>query len=133
MKEFTPPQLFLLYAPLLILLAFLLACGPADSTPDSDRAALVALYNATDGPNWSNNRYWLSDVPIDDWHGVATDAAGRVTGLRLNDNQLSGEIPTELGNLSNLEWLSLRGNRITGCLPRDLLGNFPLWHDWEWC
>ena len=28
-----------------------------------DRAALVALYNATDGSNWGNDANWLSDEP----------------------------------------------------------------------
>ena len=37
-----------------------------DETPrtpitDPDRAALVALYEATDGANWKNNTHWLSD------------------------------------------------------------------------
>ena len=30
----------------------------------SDRDALVAFYNATDAPNWTNNANWLSDKPI---------------------------------------------------------------------
>ena len=43
-----------------------------------DRQALVALYNATDGENWANNENWLSEEPLDDWHGV-TVSDGRVT------------------------------------------------------
>ena len=34
-----------------------------------DRAGLVALYEATDGPNWINNEGWLSDAPLDEWYG----------------------------------------------------------------
>ena len=56
----------------------------------TDREALVALYNATDGPNWDSSGNWLSDVPIGEWFGVTTDDNGRVTELRLGDNQLSG-------------------------------------------
>ena len=33
----------------------------AQTNPSTDRAALVALYNATDGDNWANNTNWLSD------------------------------------------------------------------------
>ena len=29
-----------------------------------DRAALVALYEATGGPNWRNNTNWLTDAPM---------------------------------------------------------------------
>ena len=69
----------------------------------TDRAALVALYNATDGANWLNNGNWLSNAPMGEWHGVTTDSDGRVTHLNLRHNQLTGEIPEELGNLTNLE------------------------------
>ena len=33
------------------------------------------------------------------------------------DNQLSGQIPQELGNLPNLLYLGLSGNRLSGCVP----------------
>ena len=80
----------------------------AQSTQSSiDRDALVALYNATDGANWTDNTNWLSDEPLGDWHGVTTDDQGRVTELDFRGNQLSGTIPPELGNLSSLTELSL--------------------------
>ena len=83
------------------------------STTGTDRAALVALYNATDGPNWTNDTNWLTDEPLGAWHGVFTDASGRVTGLRLYENGLSGSIPSEMSNLTSLEELILWGNTIT--------------------
>ena len=57
----------------------------------SDRARLVALYNATDGSNWANNTNWLSDRPLGEWHGITTDANGRVTELNLPDKPVVGE------------------------------------------
>ena len=66
------------------------------------RAALVALYNATEGGSWTTRTNWLSGRPLDEWHGVTTDSDGRVTALELSGNQLTGEIPPELGGLSNL-------------------------------
>ena len=83
----------------------------------SDRAALVALYNATGGASWSTSTNWLSDRPLDEWHGVTTNSVGRVTLLLLSDNELTGPIPAELGDLSNLEWLWLSGNELTGPIP----------------
>ncbi len=92
------------------------------SVTNSDRDVLVAFYNATDGPNWVDNTNWLTDAPLDDWHGVRTDAAGRVSVLSLRRNQLTGEIPAELGDLANLEYLYLDGNQLTGQIPAELGG-----------
>ena len=87
---------------------------------DSDRAVLVALYNAKDGANWPYNRNWLSNAPMWQWHGVTTDGDGRVTKLYLYSNQLTGEIPAELGSLTNLEVLDLPYNQLTGEIPAEL-------------
>lgn len=60
-----------------------------------DRAPLVALYNATDGPNWIGNDNWLSDKPLALWHGVTTDASGRVAWILLDSQRARGTIPPE--------------------------------------
>ena len=85
-----------------------------------DRAALVALYNATDGANWANNTSWLSDDALRDWYGVSTDSDDRVLTLSLYTNQLTGTIPPELGDLSELDTLYLDGNALTGSIPAEL-------------
>lgn len=58
-----------------------------------DRDALVALYNATGGADWTHNDNWLSDEPLDEWYGVVVNGAGRVTGLHLRKNGLEGALP----------------------------------------
>jgi len=96
---------------------------PPTSTPTgdatSDRAVLVALYNAVDAPGWVFEN-WLSDAPLGEWEGVTTDANGRVTGLDLGVFLLDGEIPPELGRLSSLEVLNLWGNGFSGRIPSEL-------------
>ena len=94
------------------------SCAQADSS--EDRAVLVQLHSATDGANWTNNAKWLSGDLTREWYGVTNDANGRVNGLFLRDNQLSGEIPAGLGSLANLTSLSLSVNRLTGTIPADL-------------
>ena len=85
----------------------------ASGSPKTEREALVALYNATGGENWEDSENWLSDFPLGGWEGVTTNN-GRVTKLDLGHNALSGEIPAELGSLSNLTRLGLRNNDLSG-------------------
>ena len=40
--------------------------------------------------------------------------------LKLNDNQLTGEIPSEIGNLYNLDVLFLDNNQLSGIIPNDI-------------
>lgn len=96
------------------------ACASSSPVGDADRAALVALYNATGGPEWVNNKNWSTDAPIWGWHGVTTDSNGRVTGLQLESNRLIGVIPPELGSLTELAHLELGENHLTGDIPPEL-------------
>jgi hypothetical protein len=87
---------------------------------EQDSLALVAFYNAMDGPNWDDNTGWFNG-PINTWTGI-TLTNDRVTEVLLFNNNLSGEIPTIIGQLSELKILSLYLNSISGELP-DVLGN----------
>ena len=90
------------------------------TSSETDREALIVLYDATGGPDWSYSDHWLSDMPISEWEGVTTDGNGRVTELDLSYNQLSGEIPPDLGNLANLTELRLIDNQLSGEIPTEL-------------
>ena len=96
--------------------------APDLSSVETDREALVAFYNATDGDNWTNNTNWLSDKALGEWSGVTTDSEGRVTDLDLDFRDLRGEIPPELGNLMNLMVLELQDNKLSGEIPPELGG-----------
>ncbi len=85
-----------------------------------ERAILIALYDATDGANWRNNTNWKTDKPLSEWYGVETNDTGRVTGLRLHRNRLSGSLPSELGQLTNLKKLWLSYNDLSGQIPVEL-------------
>ena len=93
---------------------------PPPPPPPPQREALEALYDATDGPNWTHSTNWKTPAPLDDWYGVDTDADGNVTGLTLGNKALSGPLPAELGRLSQLEVLYLHSNALSGPLPAEL-------------
>ena len=86
----------------------------------TDREALVALYNATDGSNWERRDNWLTDAELAEWYGVVTNSQGQVRWLTLSDNGLKGPIVPELGSLSALEFLGLGENELTGEVPAEL-------------
>ena len=93
-----------------------------------DRAALIALYKATDGPNWTNSTNWLKppqeDVvfsvqELDAWYGV-TAFDGRVRAVELPLNNLQGVLPPELGYLTAVDRFQLPENRLQGAIPEEL-------------
>jgi hypothetical protein len=112
------------------LLFFLSSSLPIQAAiPASERAALIALYNATNGDNWSDNSGWKTPPLHSDgfampgtennWSGIST-SGNAVISIRLSLNQLNGSIPSELGNLGNLEVLYLYSNQLIGSIPPEL-------------
>ena len=89
----------------------------ASAAPQSDHEVLEAFYDATGGAGWTNSINWKTLAPLDEWYGVTTDNAGRVTGLYLRLNGLVGPIPPALGSLPKLQALNLEENALTGPIP----------------
>jgi Ran GTPase-activating protein (RanGAP) involved in mRNA processing and transport len=110
-----------IHAAIFFLLIGLTMSGTAYSqVPQIERDALVALYNSTDGANWKTKTGWLGAAGTEcDWYGV-TCSSGSVSRIDLSDNSLSGSIPAELGNLTNLTYLNLSTNSLTGSIPAEL-------------
>ena len=88
--------------------------------PLTEREALEWVYRRTGGPGWGERTGWLTDAPLADWYGVNTDESGRVVGLSLARNGLSGAIPVELGELSALTDLYLGRNQFEGAIPAEI-------------
>lgn len=100
--------------------------------PASERAALIALYNSTNGDSWDTNTNWKDNNNEPDgfskigtegtWHGI-TVSNNHVTKIQLAYESLSGTLPAELGNLGNLEVLDLKNNYYLGGTIPPELGN----------
>ncbi|NOR86743.1 MAG: hypothetical protein GQ527_03950, partial [Bacteroidales bacterium] len=87
---------------------------------DPEKAALIALYNATDGDNWIDNTNWNSETPLGEWYGVTTDIDGHVTELNMTNNNLSGTLPSAIGDLTYLSTIRLDGHQLIGEIPVEL-------------
>jgi Leucine-rich repeat (LRR) protein len=92
-----------------------------------DSLALVALYNATGGTNWTRNDNWLTGS-VSSWFGITTDSCN-VTEVKLviNDtmglwegNNLQGVLPPVIGDLTHLTQLVLHTNQLSGSIPAEI-------------
>ena len=95
---------------------------------EGDSLALVAFYNSTGGPiTWTRRRGWLQ-APVSDWHGISLDSSGRVIVIELDDNELSGTLPSEIGQLTHLEHLDIGSDWPFGAGDRNygVTGNIPV-------
>ena len=101
-----------------------IAEGGAFRCQVSERDALAAFYELTNGPDWENNAGWNEAVSLEDWHGLKVDYLDRVIAIELPGNNLWGPLPRELDALSNLEILNLSENELTGQIPPGL-GDLP--------
>lgn len=94
-----------------------------------DWQTLQAIYVNTNGGNWTDNTNWTTvdpnlhpdnpppDCDLGSLYGITLDGNGRVIGIDLGGNNLTGQIPSELGTLTNLTSLDLSNNGLTGSIP----------------
>ena len=72
------------------------------------------------------------DLSYSGFTGEIPSEIGQLTDLehlKLNGNQLTGEIPSEIGQLTDLEYLYLNDNQLTGEIPPEIgnLTNLNYW------
>jgi len=94
----------------------------------NDWSALKALYESTDGDNWSDNTGWdivkantpPADCDLENLNGISLDDGGRVEYLQLYSNKLKGSIPPQIGNLKSLSVMKMFDNELSGNIPPEI-------------
>jgi hypothetical protein len=91
-------------------------CSDQIAISEDQCNALLSIYDATGGDAWTVNTNWLETDDPCGWHGVSC-LGGTIVGLDLYNNNLTGELPLEIGAFPDLETLSINNNPLTGEVP----------------
>ena len=94
---------------------------PVGSGCHPDYDALHAFYLAAQGSQWIQKNGWNDDCDVCNWFGVTCRPDGRVIGLELVDNNLSGYLASEIGSIPFLQWIDLSFNDLTDQIPSSLI------------
>ncbi|WP_165779143.1 T9SS type A sorting domain-containing protein [Rhodohalobacter barkolensis] len=134
-------KLFLLLISSIIIIPITTLSQNKDSL-EGDFEALQDIYEVTNGHDWTNNSGWETMTPenMGSAYGVTVNNSGRVTELRLFNNNLRNYITDSknepvlsedgryqlidgyalkesIGNLKKLEYIDIRLNKLTGDIP----------------
>lgn len=113
--------------------------------PASERAALIAFYNSTNGDLWNHKNGWKTPPLYSDgfalpgsentWAGIGI-AGDHVISIYFTFNNLKGPIPPAIKDLERLEELTLESNVMNGTIIPELgnlsyLKTLNLDHTWS--
>lgn len=102
---------------IILIVSFFSFTVGATTLPSIEKQALIDLYHATDGDNWTES--WDLTTSVENWKGV-TIIDNKVVALKLTNNNLQGELPTSIGNLTHLKVLNLHNNTLKGNIPTSI-------------
>lgn len=86
------------------------------------RVALASFYYSTNGPVWKQADNWMKyETSECDWYPQACDNEGQIRRVILSDANLDGSLPPELFWLTSLQQLQLQDNvKLTGRIPSEI-------------
>lgn len=110
---------------------FVPECAAVTEISSLECDTLVYFYTQMNGPNWRNNTGWLTTNTPCTWYGISCgllDSQLRVTTIELfgpspldpTGNNLTGDVPPQIGYLDGLIRLNLSYNRISRVLPESI-------------
>ena len=92
-----------------LLLLFLLQTTSAQL---SEREILSVFYGSLNGPNWKNNENWETAESHCNWHGISCNESGLVKRILLRENNLVGNVPDVIFELTELEEINFRDDQV---------------------
>ena len=112
---------------ILFLIIFLISSNNfySQDVPTSERNALITIFNTLNGTNWNTflKSNWKTNNPVSTWGGISvdTDSNGQlhVTEIDLVDNNLKGNIPIIIKDLSYLRKLYIGSGNISS-IPNEI-------------
>ena len=112
---------------LLLLTLSYQAWAQTNTVPDDvELAVLKKVYDSLGGAGWINKTNWptpgnwpgsATSAQFGTWQGITVNSNGDITKIALNDNNLVGKLPRDIGKLKKLISLYLPSNKITGRIP----------------
>jgi hypothetical protein len=87
------------------------------------RYSMAVFYFSTLGDSWERNDGWLNDENECNWYNQDTypcNVNGTLLRLKLERNNLLGEIPNEISLLQNIVEIEIGGNDLVGQIPTHL-------------
>ncbi|WOL10073.1 hypothetical protein Cni_G18827 [Canna indica] len=104
------------------VLALLLTFPSSSSSNLVEQEALLSLKASIEtDPSAPSLSSWNETSDLCQWRGVTcNNSRGRVTTLDLSGLGLTGSVSPSIGNLSQLQFLFLQKNQLSGELPRQL-------------
>ena len=105
---------------LLLPILFLIYWGCEDSKEEDTTPTEVTLWGVVYSVEDTDS---LPNLPYSGLTGSIPSEIGNLTNLtelNLYGNQLTGSIPPEIGNLTNLTYMNLGSNQLTGSIPSEI-------------
>ena len=89
------------------------------AVPPSERDALLALYDSTNGATWTSKNNWRGAAGTEcHWEGIfCNENETNVTDIDLGDHNLTGTLPSAIRNLTKLRSIQIYNNAIGGPIP----------------
>ncbi|CAB9517525.1 LRR receptor-like serine threonine-protein kinase At4g08850-like [Seminavis robusta] len=88
-----------------------------DRDESMQAAFLVTSNNDEQSSGWQHSSGWMTEANVCQWYGVQCHRSGRVSSIHLQRNHLTGQLPSELRALRELEHLDLSYNHLHQEIP----------------